>query len=159
MSAEHTWQLPNAFYDPDIRVGLTVCRFELRTALTVIAGFGVVFARCAPDGMMQKFGLELQAEVRRLLALPMEPTFLSLDGEHSQQAPAKIGHHLEYMLQDIQQELLRIQRTVHLFQESQAALLTTDQYRWTHQIIESLNRLRSVVTMAREILVPRLTTP
>ena len=79
MTPEQKWQLPYAFYDTDVSIRLTICRVELRTSLTTLAGFSMVFERQTSSPVLCAFGLKLKAGVQQLLSRSWASTFPAQD--------------------------------------------------------------------------------
>ena len=158
MTPEQKWQLPYAFYDTDVAIGLTVCRVELRTPLTTLAGFAMVFERQTSSPILCAFGLNLKDYVQQLLGHSWESAFspsdlASFENQHTRR---QLGCNLQQLLGEILQDLLQLEQTILQFQTDQLSVLSVEQFRWTTLILASLERMRSIATMASDILVPRL---
>ena len=158
MTPEQKWQLPYAFYDTDVSIGLTICRVELRTSLTTLAGFSMVFERQTSSPVLCAFGLKLKAGVQQLLSRSWASTFPAQDLSdfENEQVHKLLGHNLQQLLDEILQDLLQLEQTVLQFQADQLNVLSVEQSNWTTLILTSLERMRSIATMANNILVPRL---
>ena len=158
MTPEQKWQLPYAFYDTDVSIRLTICRVELRTSLTTLAGFSMVFERQTSSPVLCAFGLKLKAGVQQLLSRSWASTFPAQDLSdfENEQVHKLLGHNLQQLLDEILQDLLQLEQTVLQFQADQLNVLSVEQSNWTTLILTSLERMRSIATMANNILVPRL---
>ena len=158
MTPEQKWQLPYAFYDTDVSIGLTICRVELRTSLTTLAGFSMVFERQTSSPVLCAFGLKLKAGVQQLLSRSWASTFPAQDLSdfENEQVHKLLGHNLQQLLDEILQDLLQLEQTVLQFQADQLNVLSVEQSNRTTLILTSLERMRSIATMANNILVPRL---